>query len=134
MSSSTQPNPSLPSNTTPSNTSSGINPTGNSNTNGSNQANVADKDIQNVPKDAIIVEKILQSMGINEFEPRVIEQLLELVYRYITEVIEDSYVYMDHASRSDLDLEDIRLAIQTRVNHSYTEPPPVEVSRISYNS
>lgn len=89
---------------------------------------VNEKDIQNVPKDAIIIEKILQSMGVKEFEPRVTEQLLELVYRYVYEVIEDSFVYMDHAGRSDLDLEDIRLAIQSRVNHSYTEPPPVEVS------
>ena len=85
------------------------------------------RDIQNVPKDAIIIEKILQSMGIKEFEPRVVEQLLELVYRYVSEVVDDAYVYMDHASRTDLDLEDVRLAIQTRVNHSYTEPPPVEV-------
>ncbi|KAG2377379.1 hypothetical protein C9374_009290 [Naegleria lovaniensis] len=87
---------------------------------------VNEKDIQNVPKDAIIIEKILQSMGIKEFEPRVTEQLLELVYRYVYEVIEDSFVYMDHAGRSDLDLEDVRLSIQSRVNHSYTEPPPVE--------
>ncbi|KAL9656858.1 hypothetical protein ABK040_004392 [Willaertia magna] len=52
--------------------------------------NQQSQDIQNVPKDAIIIEKILSSMGIKEHEPRVIEQLLELLYKYIIETIDDS--------------------------------------------
>ena len=119
--------PSVPTTTAATSTTGGTTSSTTTN-NPQSSSTISDKDIQNVPKDAIIIEKILQSMGIKEFEPRVTEQLLELVYRYVFEVIEDSFVYMDHASRNDLDLEDIRLAIQSRVNNSYTEPPPVEVS------
>lgn len=32
------------------------------------------------PRDAIVMQKILESMGIAEYEPRVIEQLMELVH------------------------------------------------------
>jgi transcription initiation factor TFIID subunit 9B len=91
------------------------------------------------PRDAIILEKILDSMGIEKYEPRVIEQFLELIYRnhclsliylintgYVTDVLTDAQVYKEHSGRQDLDLEDVRLAIQSRVNYSFTEPPPEE--------
>ena len=38
----------------------------------------------------------------------------------------DAHVYMEHASRGELELDDIRLAIQGRVNYAYSEPPTVE--------
>jgi transcription initiation factor TFIID subunit 9B len=79
-----------------------------------------------LPKDAIIIEKILASMGIQEYEPRIIELFLELIYRYVGDVFNDSIVYMQHAGRTELDLKDIRLAIQSRMNYSFAEPPPIE--------
>jgi transcription initiation factor TFIID subunit 9B len=33
---------------------------------------------------------------------------------------------MDHVGREELELEDVRLAIQSQVNHTFTEPPSVE--------
>ena len=45
-----------------------------------------------LPKDAQVMVAILKDMGINEFEPRVVNQLLEFSYRYATNILEDSKV------------------------------------------
>lgn len=36
-------------------------------------------------------------------------------------------MYMEHAGKAAMDLSDVRLAIQSRVNYSFTQPPPREV-------
>lgn len=77
-----------------------------------------------MPQEAKIVALILQSMGVEEYEPNVIHQFLEFMHRYVADVLQDALVYADHASKSTLDLEDVRLAIQSRVNYSFTQPPP----------
>lgn len=41
-----------------------------------------------VPKDAKLVAHILKSMGVEEYEPRVVNQLLEFMYRKQNETIE----------------------------------------------
>lgn len=46
---------------------------------------------------------------------------------YTSDVFQDSLIYAEHANKNDLDLDDIQLAIQGRVNHSFTTPPPKEV-------
>ena len=43
-------------------------------------------------------------------------------------VLEDAKVYPDHASKKELDESDVRLAIQTRMDYSFTSPPPRDVS------
>lgn len=47
---------------------------------------------------------------------------------YITGVLEDARVYSGHAGKKELDVSDVRLAVQTRVDHSFTTPPPRDVS------
>ena len=37
---------------------------------------------KSIPKDAQVMISILKDMGINEFEPRVVNQMLEFSYRY----------------------------------------------------
>lgn len=34
-----------------------------------------------MPKDALVIASILKELGVNEYEPRVINQLLEFTYR-----------------------------------------------------
>ena len=46
---------------------------------------------------------------------------------YITGVLEDAQVYSGHAGKKELDVSDVRLAVQTRVDHSFTTPPPRDV-------
>ena len=51
---------------------------------------------------------------------------------YITTVLEDAVVYSKHAGKKELDADDVQLAIQSRLDHSYTNPPPREVLYTSY--
>ncbi|CAB1316378.1 unnamed protein product [Coregonus sp. 'balchen'] len=77
-----------------------------------------------VPKDAQVMIQILKDMGITEYEPRVINQMLEFTYRYVTTIIEDAKIYATHAKKNIVDADDIRLAIQCRMDQSFTSPPP----------
>lgn len=91
-----------------------------------------------VPRDARLMALILDSMGIEDVQPPVLIMLLEFAHRYLYEVLQDSLVYADHANSSKttnagvstLTLDDIQLAIQSRVNHSFTGPPSKEVREL----
>lgn len=82
---------------------------------------------EELPRDAKIVKSLLKSMGVEEYEPRVIHQFLELWYRYVVEVLTDAQVYSEHAGKSAIDCDDIQLAIQSKVNFSFSQPPPREI-------
>nr|XP_057942126.1 transcription initiation factor TFIID subunit 9 isoform X2 [Doryrhamphus excisus] len=86
-----------------------------------------------IPKDAQVMMQILKDMGVSEYEPRVINQMLEFTYRYVTTIIEDAKIYATHAKKSTVDADDIKLAIQCRMDQSFTSPPPrdflLEVAR-----
>lgn len=82
---------------------------------------------EDLPRDAKIVKSLLKSMGVKEYEPRVIHQLLELWYRYVVDVLTDAQVYSEHAGKPSIDCDDVKLAIQTKVNFSFSQPPPREV-------
>lgn len=82
----------------------------------------------NLPRDAKIVKSLLKSMGVEDYEPRVIQQFLELWYRYVVDVLTDAQVYSEHAGKSTIDCDDVKLAIQSKVNFSFSQPPPREVS------
>uniref|UniRef100_A0A0E0KEX7 Transcription initiation factor TFIID subunit 9 n=1 Tax=Oryza punctata TaxID=4537 RepID=A0A0E0KEX7_ORYPU len=81
------------------------------------------------PRDARVVRELLRSMGLSEgeYEPRVVHQFLDLAYRYVGDVLGDAQVYADHAGKPQLDADDVRLAIQSKVNFSFSQPPPREV-------
>ncbi|KAI5003073.1 hypothetical protein ZWY2020_027723 [Hordeum vulgare] len=81
------------------------------------------------PRDARVVRELLRSTGLGEgeYEPPVVHQFLDLAYRYVGDVLGDAQVYADHAAKPQLDADDVRLAIQTRVNFSFSQPPPREV-------
>ena len=51
------------------------------------------------PQDEMAMRSILKDMGIHEYEPRVVQQMLEFAYRYTTEVLEESKVYSAHAKK-----------------------------------
>ncbi|KAI4355428.1 hypothetical protein L6164_004204 [Bauhinia variegata] len=87
---------------------------------------MADKD-EDLPRDATIVKSLLKSMGVEDYEPRVIHKFLELWYRYVVDVLTDAQVYSEHANKSAIDCDDVKLAIQSKVNFSFSQPPPREV-------
>ncbi|CAB4302765.1 unnamed protein product [Prunus armeniaca] len=82
---------------------------------------------EDLPRDAKIVKTLLKSMGVEEYEPRVIHQFLELWYRYVVDVLTDAQVYSEHAGKPAIDCDDVKLAIQSKVNFSFSQPPPREV-------
>uniref|UniRef100_A0A4X2LVS9 TATA-box binding protein associated factor 9b n=1 Tax=Vombatus ursinus TaxID=29139 RepID=A0A4X2LVS9_VOMUR len=76
------------------------------------------------PKDAQVMAQILKDMGITEYEPRVINQMLEFAFRYVTTILDDAKIYSSHAKKPAVDADDVRLAIQCRADQSFTAPPP----------
>ncbi|KAK3834510.1 MAG: transcription initiation factor TFIID subunit 9-like protein [Linnemannia gamsii] len=78
------------------------------------------------PRDAKVISLILQSLAVEDADQKVIHQLLEFAHRYTTDVFQDALLYSEHAGRTEVGLDDVRLAIQGRVNHSFTSPPPKE--------
>lgn len=81
---------------------------------------------KSVPKDAQVMISILKDMGINDFEPRVVNQMLEFSYRYVTNVLEDAKVYSQHAGKKNIDLEDVKLSVSMSTEQTFTSPPPRE--------
>ncbi|XP_071933051.1 uncharacterized protein [Coffea arabica] len=47
--------------------------------------------------------------------------------RYVVDVLTDAQIYSDHAGKSVIDSDDVKLAIQSKVNFSFSQPPPREV-------
>uniref|UniRef100_A0A7N0ZUY0 Transcription initiation factor TFIID subunit 9 n=1 Tax=Kalanchoe fedtschenkoi TaxID=63787 RepID=A0A7N0ZUY0_KALFE len=82
---------------------------------------------EDLPRDAKIVKTLLKSMGVEDYEPRVIHQFLELWYRYVVDVLTDAQVYSEHAGKTAIDCDDVKLAIQSKVNFSFSQPPPREI-------
>lgn len=80
-----------------------------------------------MPKDAHVMASILSDMGISEWEPRVINQLLEFSYNYVTSVLEDAKMLSGHARKKNIDVEDVRLAVQMYSEQNVTSPPPRDV-------
>ncbi|KAH6565471.1 hypothetical protein BASA62_007212 [Batrachochytrium salamandrivorans] len=79
-----------------------------------------------MPRDAKLVSLILQAADVDDYEPRLIPQLLEFAHRYVQDVLQDSQVFADHAGHKELEVDDVRLAIESRVAHSFTGPPSRE--------
>lgn len=61
-------------------------------------------------------DQVLSASGIQDFDPKVVNMLMEFSSRYIYEVLKEANVYRMHASREELDVADIRLAVQCRAD------------------
>ena len=62
---------------------------------------------------------LLESMGVDDYEPRVLHQLLEFVERYCTDIFADSAQYAEHAGRSGrVQSEDVQLSSRLRASAS----------------
>ncbi|OQS01669.1 hypothetical protein ACHHYP_00426 [Achlya hypogyna] len=79
------------------------------------------------PVDVALMKRILESMGVDKYEPRVVTQLLEFVHRYATEVLVDAQEYSQFANKPEIDADDIRLAAMSRLNHTYAQLPSREL-------
>jgi len=70
---------------------------------------------------------ILRDLGIQDYEPGVLTQLVEFSYRYVTKVLEDAKMYSSHARKRTVDLDDVKLAVQVMCEQTVTSPPTRDV-------
>lgn len=76
-----------------------------------------------LPKEAKIISLLLKNHGIDECEPKVVQQLIDFGYRHATDILHEAVHFAEHANRTDLALEDVRLATQTVVGACFVAPP-----------
>jgi hypothetical protein len=63
-------------------------------------------------------------MGIENYEPQVIEQLLEfinskfnlIIKEYIKDVLNEAKIFQNYSGKNDIDMDDIRLSIETKAH------------------
>ena len=76
------------------------------------------------PLDANAMRTLLKSMGVHDFEPRVLHQLLEYAQSYCADIFADSALYAEHAGRPGcLESEDVQLSVRLKAAASQLHSP-----------
>jgi histone H3/H4 len=84
------------------------------------------QDPSELPPTLRLISLLLQGQ-VDDYEPAVLAQLYELVYSYISNVLQDAQLYADHAEHAQITAADVRLAIETRASIDFTLPPSKQV-------
>lgn len=92
------------------------------------------------PRDVKILHLILASMGATQYQEQVPLQLMDFAHRYTLSVLGDALVYGDFANSTNgqqpagvgaatqpLTVEDVRLAVASRVNYQFKPAAPKEM-------
>lgn len=80
-----------------------------------------------VPREAKLVSLLLSSCGVGDCEPKVVQQLMEFMHRYVTDVLQEASLYSEHAGKAELDYEDLRLSIRNQQRNMFIQPPSRDV-------
>jgi transcription initiation factor TFIID subunit 9B len=64
-------------------------------------------------------------IGIEYYDKNVLNQLVEFMHYYTTELLSEAKLYRDYAKKKNIDVNDVRLAIQARSYNSFTRPLPI---------
>ncbi|GFW90555.1 transcription initiation factor TFIID subunit 9 [Trichonephila clavipes] len=83
---------------------------------------------ENIPKDAQVVAEILKELGIEEYEDRVLDHMLEFTNKYVSSVILDAQVISNHSNKETIDSTDVALAISHQQNKIFTSTPGKELT------
>ena len=83
---------------------------------------------ESMPRDANIISLILKQMDVYEYDTRVIPQFLDFPTNTCRRFTRMPKMYAEHAGRTEIMVDDVKLAIQAKLNISFTAPPPREVS------
>ncbi|CAM9277065.1 unnamed protein product [Ectocarpus sp. 4 AP-2014] len=70
--------------------------------------------------------QLLKDVGVTSYEPRVVSHLVDRMRRYTREVLIDARDYADHAGRTDLGMQDVRLAVRKKQDALSAGPPSRE--------
>lgn len=81
------------------------------------------------PQDALMIRNLLSSMGVEDYEPRVVHQLLDFMYAHVSGVMQDAEAYSERggATKGQVEVEDVMVSIQARAAFSFVQPPPQHV-------
>jgi hypothetical protein len=82
-----------------------------------------------LPADALAVRGVLRSMGAEEAEPRVLAMLLDFVYTYAADVLQDAQAYGEALGRPPgaVELPELTHAMAARGGGgAFAGPPPQE--------
>ncbi|CAG9464874.1 unnamed protein product [Pedinophyceae sp. YPF-701] len=80
------------------------------------------------PEDITMIKNVLKSMGVEEFEPGVVDTLLQYAYRHVTDVVESAAVIAGQArrERKDVTYDDLKLALRMQQGLLQGHPPTAE--------
>lgn len=88
-------------------------------------------------KDAQVIDAILKELSINDYEPRVVHQLMEFTNRYVSSVLQEAQVFSSYAKKTSIDADDVQLAVNMQTDKTVTSPPSksllLEVAREKNN-
>eukprot|EP00798_Chlamydomonas_sp_ICE-L_P019101 gene19101-25705_t len=92
-------------------------------------ASAGDEPDAGQPSDALKIQSLLLSMGVEDYEPRVVDQLTDFMYKYVTDVVLDAEAYSEHAGKAAgvVEMDDVMLAIQAKTAYSFMQPTPMEI-------
>ncbi|KAJ3075451.1 hypothetical protein HDU98_008069 [Podochytrium sp. JEL0797] len=80
-----------------------------------------------LPRNVKLISLIMQAMDVNDYSPAVLPMLNEFLHRYVLDVVGDAQLFAEHAGRGDVEVDDVRLAVQGQLLHSFTSVPSKEV-------
>jgi len=108
-------------------TSNGHAPTTN-NTTTTTTTNEIPTDLALKPRDARLLHLLLTNSQVPTYYPKVPIQLLDFAYRYLHSILVDAQAYADHVHGQGavIGVDDVRLAVSSKVGHSFQGPPPKE--------
>ena len=76
------------------------------------------------PLDASAMRRLLASMGVDDYQPRVVHQLLEFMQQYTADIFAESETLAEHAGRAgQLECEDVHLSARLRAAANQTSAP-----------
>lgn len=88
-------------------------------------------------RDAQVIDAILKEMSVEDYEPRVVHQLMEFTNRYVTSILQEAQILSTYAKKDSIDLNDVQLAVNMQADKTVTSPPPkkllLEVAREKNN-
>ena len=88
---------------------------------------MAKLDPSQIPREAKLVSLLLESLGVSDYDPSIIHQLLELSHRHILDILSDAQKYAEHADRKDITVDDVKIAVQGKMMSSFSTPPPKDL-------
>lgn len=72
------------------------------------------------------LETVLEKQGVEYYEKNVVNQLLEFMSYYSTEMLSEANVLCEFAGKSEIEYSDLKLAIEFKEKTAFTRPLPLE--------